>query len=32
MNEAGLNANWLRKDLTHEETQNFCREGAQAYA
>jgi len=24
MNEAGLNANWLRKDLTHEETQNFA--------
>ena len=24
MNEAGLNANWLRKDLTHEETQDFA--------
>lgn len=24
MNEAGLNANWLRKDLTHEETQAFA--------
>ena len=24
MNEAGLNAAWLRKDLTHEETQNFA--------
>ena len=24
MNEAGPNANWLRKDLTHEETQNFA--------
>ena len=24
MNEAGLNANWLRKDLAHEETQNFA--------
>ena len=24
MNEAGLNAVWLRKDLTHEETQNFA--------
>ena len=24
MNEAGLNANWIRKDLTHEETQNFA--------
>lgn len=23
MNEAGLNANWLRKDMTHEETQDF---------
>lgn len=23
MNEAGLNANWLRKDLTHQETQDF---------
>ena len=26
MNEAGLNACWLRKDLTHEETQNFARD------
>lgn len=26
MNEVGLNANWLRKDLTHEETQNFAKE------
>ncbi len=24
MNEAGLNANWLRKDLTHEATQEFA--------
>lgn len=24
MNEAGLNAKWLRKDLTHEETQRFA--------
>ena len=24
MNEAGLNANWIRKDLTHEETQSFA--------
>lgn len=24
MNEAGLNANWLRKDLTHKETQDFA--------
>ncbi len=24
MNEAGLNAKWLRKDLTHEETQKFA--------
>ena len=23
MNEAGLNANWLKKDMTHEETQDF---------
>ena len=26
MNEAGLNAKWLRKDLTHEETQRFARD------
>ena len=26
MNEAGLNAKWLRKDLTHEETQKFAKE------
>ena len=26
MNEAGLNANWLRKDLTHRETQEFAKE------
>jgi len=26
MNEAGLNAKWLRKDLTHPETQKFARE------
>ncbi|MBR0436760.1 MAG: ribonucleoside triphosphate reductase [Clostridia bacterium] len=26
MNEVGLNANWLRKDLTHPETQKFTRE------
>nr|WP_317448784.1 ribonucleoside triphosphate reductase [uncultured Sellimonas sp.] len=24
MNEAGLNANWLRKDITHKETQEFA--------
>ncbi len=24
MNEAGLNAKWLNKDLTHEETQQFA--------
>ena len=23
MNEVGLNANWLRKDLTHKDTQDF---------
>ena len=26
MNEVGLNANWLRKDLTHPETQQFVQE------
>lgn len=26
MNEAGLNANWLRKDLTHPETQRFTKD------
>ncbi|MBR3751469.1 MAG: ribonucleoside triphosphate reductase [Clostridia bacterium] len=26
MNEAGLNANWLRKDMTHKETQEFTKE------
>lgn len=26
MNEAGLNAKWLRKDLTHVETQEFAKE------
>lgn len=26
MNEVGLNANWLRKDLTHPETLEFTRE------
>ncbi len=26
MNEAGLNAKWLRKDLTHVETQQFARD------
>ena len=26
MNEVGLNAKWLRADLTHEETQQFTRE------
>ena len=26
MNEVGLNAKWLRKDLTHPETQAFARE------
>ena len=25
MNEAGLNAKWLRKDLTHPETQAFAK-------
>ena len=25
MNEAGLNAKWLRKDLTHSETQEFAK-------
>lgn len=25
MNEAGLNASWLQKDLTHEETQFFAK-------
>lgn len=25
MNEAGLNARWLQKDLTHEETQQFTK-------
>ena len=26
MNEVGLNAKWLRKDLTHAETQQFARD------
>ncbi len=26
MNEAGLNANWLRKDMTHPETQAFAKD------
>ena len=26
MNEVGLNAKWLRKDLTHTETQQFAKE------
>ncbi len=26
MNEVGLNANWLRKDMTHKETQEFSKE------
>lgn len=26
MNEVGLNANWLKKDLTHKETQEFVKE------
>lgn len=26
MNEAGLNANWLRADMTHSETQEFTKE------
>ena len=26
MNEAGLNAKWIRKDMTHEETQRFSRD------
>ena len=25
MNEAGLNANWLKKDMTHAETQEFTK-------
>jgi len=25
MNEVGLNANWLRQDLTHKETQEFAK-------
>ncbi len=31
MNEAGLNANWLRKDITHKETREICGEGAELY-
>ena len=26
MNEAGLNAKWLKKDMTHKETQEFSKE------
>ena len=26
MNEVGLNAKWIRKDLTHKETQDFAKE------
>lgn len=26
MNEAGLNAKWLRKDMTHPETQKFAKD------
>ncbi|MBE7091545.1 MAG: ribonucleoside triphosphate reductase [Clostridiales bacterium] len=26
MNEAGLNAKWLKKDMTHKETQEFTKE------
>ncbi|MDD4124583.1 MAG: ribonucleoside triphosphate reductase [Eubacteriales bacterium] len=26
MNEAGLNANWLKADMTHKETQEFTKE------
>lgn len=26
MNEVGLNASWLKKDLTHEETQEFTKD------
>ncbi len=26
MNEAGLNAKWIRKDMTHKETQEFTKE------
>lgn len=26
MNEAGLNAKWLRKDMTHKETQEFTKD------
>ena len=32
MNEAGLNAKWLRKDMTHEETQEFSKKSAESYA
>ena len=32
MNEAGLNATWLRADLTHKETQEFAKEGAESHA
>lgn len=26
MNEVGLNANWIKKDMTHKETQEFSKE------
>ena len=26
MNEAGLNANWIKKDMTHEETRQFAKD------
>ena len=26
MNEAGLNANWIRKDMTHKECQDFAKQ------
>ena len=32
MNEVGLNAKWLRKDLTHVETQDFAKRSAEPYA
>ena len=32
MNEVGLNARWLRKDLTHEETQKVCKRSIKLHA
>ena len=31
MNEAGLNARWLRKDMTHPETQQFAKARLDSY-